>query len=814
MATENKKEEGTIIIIKKRKEEIETQQVVPPKSKDEDQLISQDETKKRIDLRKRKPELQKPFRAPKRELKERKTPDQGVPAEREDERKTHLRERKYDERREPRTQERETTEPKEQLFRPPLKEQKKEEETIHKGEVLLKAKTPEKQEKPPHEFTKEEDIAAQPAAQLETLEQEMKREEDEERTDGFIGEIEVFAGREDIIPYRAKRFFSYRKKKKKKFYKLDEPQEKKEEKQEIKKIRISGLIRVAELSKLTGIKSSEIIKKLLELGREVTINHFITADEAELVCADYNISVEREEFDETKYFDTSPDPEESLRKRPPVVVVMGHVDHGKTTLLDAIRETNVAEKEVGGITQSIGAYTVEVNGQAITFIDTPGHEAFTAMRARGAKVADIAVLVVASDEGVKPQTEEAISHAKAAGLPIIVALNKIDKPGANPELVKNQLANLGLIPDDWGGDTLFANISAKKRIGINDLLEKILLQADILNLKANPSRAAEGVIIESSLDKGLGATATVIVQRGTLKKGDVFVAGLMWGRVRNIFSDRGSVLKEVTPGFPAKIIIGGDELPLAGDKIYVVKDEEIASKIVEERRLKEGKRTHRTISLEDIFEKIKESGENKLVLPLILKTSSAGALEALEKELSLIKHPNIEIRMIHKGIGIVSQSDVNLAAASGGIIIGYGVGADKNAQNLAKMLKVQIRLYKIIYEIVDDIRKALQGMLKPKEKEVFVGRGRILKIFKLSIGKVLGCYAETGKFIHGLNIRVKRDGEVIGMGKIISLKRFKDSVQEISEGNEFGLMIEGVQDVKENDIIECFKIETEEINIT
>lgn len=689
-------------------------------------------------------------------------------------------------------------------FQPKVEQEVKEEEKKLEVSEEKKEKIEEKKEAK----------LEQAEVKVEKEETERKEEKAKEEAEG-IGdekvEVEFFVGQEDIIPFRAKRFFSYRKKKKKPLkQQISQP---KEVEEKPKRIKISGSIRVAELSKLTGIKASEIIRKLLELGREVTINQFISAEEAEIVCADYGIEVEIEEFDESKYFDTSPDPEEKLVKRPPVVVVMGHVDHGKTTLLDAIRKTNVAEKEVGGITQSIGAYTVDVRGEKITFIDTPGHEAFTEMRARGAKVADIAVLVVAADEGVKPQTEEAISHASAAGLPIVVAINKIDKPGANPDFVKNQLANLGLVPDDWGGDTLFANISAKKRIGLDELLEKILLQAEIMNLRANPSRPAEGVIIESSIDKGLGAVATVIVQRGTLRKGDVFVAGMMWGRVRNIFSDKGEVIKEVLPGFPAKIVIGGSEIPYAGSKLYVVQNEDIASRIVEERKLREAKKIVSTVSLEDIFEKIKKAGEEKVILPLVLKASSAGALDALEKEISLIKHPSVEIKVIHRGIGIISPSDINLAAASKGIVIGYSVGIDKNAHNLAKTLGVQVRMYKIIYEILDDIKKALQGMLKPKEKEVVIGRAKILKIFKLSSGRALGCYMESGKFVNGLYVKVKRNGEVIGTGKIVSLKRFKDSVQEVSEGNEFGVMIDGVQDVKENDILECFQIEKEEISL-
>ena len=638
---------------------------------------------------------------------------------------------------------------------------------------------------------------------------ERERIKDYDRRKEKESEIEIYSGEGVISSVRPERLFRDKRKGRREKDREFKPQPPKEPPRP-KKIKIPEAIRIADLSKLTGIKASEIIAKLLELGKEATINQLISAEEAELICSEFNIQVEKEEFDETKYFDLSPDPEDKLRPRPPVVVVMGHVDHGKTTLLDAIRETNIAEKEVGGITQSIGAYTVEVGGKTITFIDTPGHEAFTEMRARGARVADIAVLVVAADEGVKPQTEEAINHARAAELPIVVAINKIDKPGANPEKVKKELSEFGLIPDDWGGDTLFSEISAKKRVGIDDLLEKILIQAELLELRANPDRPAEGVIIESGIDRGLGAVATVIVQRGTLRKGDVVVSGLAWGRVRNIFSDRGKIIKEVYPGFPAKIVIGGEDVPVAGDKLYVVQNEDIAEKIVEERKRKEVKRS--SISLETIFEKISQS-EEKVVLPVVLKANSQGALDALEKEIMEIKAPELEIKIIHKGIGIVSQSDVNLAAASQGIVVGYNVKVEKQAQNLAKMHGVQIRLYKIIYEIIDDIKKAIRGMLKPKETEVVVGTAKVLKLFKVSAGKVLGCLVEKGKIQLGLPARVRRNGEIIGEGKVISLKRFKDSVNEVKEGQECGVMIEGVKDAKENDIVECYQIVKEEIKI-
>ncbi len=696
----------------------------------------------------------------------------------------------------------------EQINKTKQQEYKKEEHKLEENQQQLKTKEEPKEEKTQEiseknqEVTKKEQEVKDKG--IEEKEKEIKTEPKEETKD----EIEVFGGTEFIIPFRPR----YIPKDKRKFRKREkvEPRQQIIQETKAKKVKIPEVIRISDLSKITGIKASEIISKLLSYGKEVTINQTIPAEEAELICAEFGIEVEREEFDESAYLDLSPDPEDKLKPRPPVVVVMGHVDHGKTTLLDAIRQTKVAEQEVGGITQSIGAYTIEIDKGIITFIDTPGHEAFTEMRARGAKVADIAILVVAADEGVKPQTEEAISHAKAAGVPIIVAINKIDKPGANPQLVKNQLSQLGLIPDDWGGDTLFAEISAKKKIGIDDLLEKILIQAELLNLRANPDRPAEGIIIESSIDRGLGNIATVIVQRGTLKKGDVFIAGLVFGRIRSIFSDKGKIIKELTPGLPGRIVISSDGLPLAGDKLYVAKDEETAKRIVEERKKREAK--PKSISLEEIYDKILES-ENKVILPLILKANTKGALDALEKEISEIKIPQLELRIVHKGIGVVSQSDINLASASKGIVIGYNIGIEKQAQNLAKIHGVQVRLYKIIYEIVDDIKKAVKGMLKPKEKEVIIGTASVLKIFKLSVGRVLGCRVEKGKIQVGANARIKRNGNIIFEGKITSIKRFKDSVQEVGEGEECGILIEGLQEAREQDKIECYNIVKEEIKI-
>jgi translation initiation factor IF-2 len=695
----------------------------------------------------------------------------------------------------------------EQINKTKQQEHKKEDHKLEENQKQIKPKEEPKEEKPQEISEKNQEVITKEEAkekEIEEKEVEMRTEPKEETKD----EIEVFGGTEFIIPFRPR----YIPKDKRKFRKREkvEPRRQIIQETKTKKVKIPEAIRISDLSKITGIKASEIISKLLSYGKELTINQTISAEEAEIICAEFGIEVEREEFDESAYINLSPDPEDKLKPRPPVVVVMGHVDHGKTTLLDAIRQTKVAEQEVGGITQSIGAYTVEIDKGIITFIDTPGHEAFTEMRARGTKVADIAILVVAADEGVKPQTEEAISHAKAAGVPIIVAINKIDKPGANPQLVKSQLSQLGLIPDDWGGDTLFAEISAKKKKGIEDLLDKILIQAELLNLRANPDRPAEGIIIESSIDRGLGNVATVIVQRGTLRKGDVFVAGLVFGRIRSIFSDKGKIIKELTPGLPGRIVISSDGLPLAGDKLYVVKDEETAKKIVEERKKREVK--PKSISLEEIYDKILES-ENKVILPLILKANTKGALDALEKEISEIQVPQLELRIIHKGIGVVSQSDINLASASKGIVIGYNIGIEKQAQNLAKIHGVQVRLYKIIYEIVDDIKKAVKGMLKPKEKEVIIGSARILKIFKLSVGRVLGCRVEKGKIQVGANARIKRNGDIVFEGKITSIKRFKDSVQEVEEGEECGILIEGLQDAKEQDTIECYNIVKEEIKI-
>ncbi len=575
-----------------------------------------------------------------------------------------------------------------------------------------------------------------------------------------------------------------------------------------RKIKIYETIQVGELAKLMGLKVSELIKKSLEMGMPITINQSIDADVAAILADEFGYQVEKAPIEEEillQYIPPSPD---ELKPRPPVVTVMGHVDHGKTTLLDAIRKTDVASKEVGGITQHIGAYTVKLeDGRLITFIDTPGHEAFTSMRARGAQVTDIVVLVVAADDGVMAQTKEAIEHAKAAKVPIVVAINKIDKPEANPDKVKSQLAELGLVPEDWGGEVLVANISAKKRIGINELLELILLQAEMLELKAAYERTARGRIIESKLDKGRGPVATVIVQEGTLKEGDIFVAGLTYGRVRAMFDNYGNKVKKATPSIPVEII-GFEEVPQAGDDFIVINDEEKARKIAEYRQRKtreaefaKGAR----ISLEKLFEKLKE-GEIK-ELNIVLKADTQGTLEALQTSLSKLSTEKVKVNVIRAGIGAISESDVMLASASNAIVIGFNVKPTQQAKETAKNERVEIKFYDVIYQLLDDVKKAMTGLLVPKLEEAITGIAEVRATFKISkIGIVAGCYVKEGIINRNNKIRVIRDGIVIHTGAIASLRRFKEDVKEVPAGYECGLRIQDFQDIKEGDIIEAFEL--------
>jgi len=575
-----------------------------------------------------------------------------------------------------------------------------------------------------------------------------------------------------------------------------------------RKIKIYETIQVSELAKLMGVKISELIKKSLQMGMPLTANQSIDADTAAILADEFGYQVERAPIEEEILLQYTPPSTEELKPRPPVVTVMGHVDHGKTTLLDAIRKTDIVSKEAGGITQHIGAYTVKLeDGKIITFIDTPGHEAFTSMRARGAQVTDIVILVVAADDGVMEQTKEAIEHAKAAKVPIVVAINKIDKPDANPEKVKSQLAELGLVPEDWGGDTLVADISAKKRIGIEELLELVLLQAEMLELKAAYDRPARGRIIESKLDKGRGPVATVIVQEGTLKEGDVFVAGLTHGRVRAMFDSYGNRIKVATPSIPVEIL-GFEEVPQAGDDFIVLDEEEKARKIAEyrQRKAREAEAAKEAkLSLEKLFEKLKE--EEIKELNIVLKADTQGTLEALKTSLAKLSTEKVKVNVIRAGIGAISESDVMLASASNAIVVGFNVRPTPNAKNVAKNEKVEIKFYDVIYQLIDDIKKAMVGLLEPKLEEHITGIAEVRATFKIpKVGIVAGCYVKEGTIHRNNRVRVIRDGVVIFSGNIASLKRFKEDVREVTAGYECGLRIENFQDIKEGDIIEAFEI--------
>jgi len=575
-----------------------------------------------------------------------------------------------------------------------------------------------------------------------------------------------------------------------------------------RKIKVYETIQVGELAKLMGVKVGELLKKALMMGLPLTINQSIDADTAAILADEFGFKVERATVEEELLLQYVPPKEEELKPRPPVVTVMGHVDHGKTTLLDAIRKTDVASREAGGITQHIGAYKVTLeDGRQITFIDTPGHEAFTTMRARGAQVTDVVILVVAADDGVMEQTKEAIEHARAAGVPIVVAINKIDKPNANPERVKAQLAELGLVPEEWGGDTLMANISARNRIGIEELLELVLLQAEMLDLKAAYDRPARGRVIESRLDKGKGPVATVLIQEGTLREGDVFVSGQTFGRVRAMLDSLGQRVKEATPSTPVEIL-GFEELPQAGDDFIVVEDEEKARKIAEyrQRKAREAEAAKQTkISLEKLFEKLKE-GELK-ELKIVLKADTQGTLEALDASLQKLSTDKVKVSIIRKGIGAISESDVMLASASDAIVIGFNVKPTSQAKETAKQEGVDIRFYDVIYHLLEDIKKAMEGLLEPVYEEVITGVAEVRATFKVpKVGIVAGCYVKEGIISRNHKVRVIRDGVVVFTGGIASLKRFKEDVKEVQAGYECGLKIENFNDVKVGDIIEAFEI--------
>ena len=573
-------------------------------------------------------------------------------------------------------------------------------------------------------------------------------------------------------------------------------------------IKISETITVGELAKRMGIKANDLIRALMKMGLMVTINNPLDVDTATLLATDFGYEIENVSIDIDEMLESVPDEPESLIKRPPVVTIMGHVDHGKTSLLDAIREANVIAGEAGGITQHIGAYDVELNGRKITFLDTPGHEAFTAMRARGAKVTDIVILVVAADDGVMPQTREAINHSKAAGVPIIIAINKIDKPEAKPERVKQELMEFGLVSEEWGGDTIFVEVSAKKRINLPALLEMVLLQADVLELKANSDKAARGTIIEAKLDRGRGPVATVLVQEGTLKVGDFFVAGVHSGRVRAMQNDHGDKVTSAGPSMPVEVI-GFTGVPDAGDIFVSLADEKQAKEIASHRmqKLRETELAkHSKLSLEQLYEKI-QKGEVK-DLNTIVKADVQGSVEAVSESLKKLTTDAIRLNVLHASVGAITETDVNLASASNAIILGFNVRPEVKAQTLAEKEGVDIRLYNIIYDAVEDVKKAMEGLLEPTLREKYLGRAEIRDTFSVpKVGTVAGCYILDGKMLRNAQVRLLRDNVVIYTGKMSSLRRFKDDVKEVATGYECGIGLENYNDVKVGDIIEAFEIE-------
>jgi translation initiation factor IF-2 len=575
-----------------------------------------------------------------------------------------------------------------------------------------------------------------------------------------------------------------------------------------KRIKIDEAITVASLARQMGMKAGEVIRKLLLLGLQVNINQALDFDTAALVAADFEFEVEKTAFEEDEVLQIKEDRAEELVLRPPVVTVMGHVDHGKTSLLDAIRDTNVIEGEAGGITQHIGAYHVKLDRGDIVFLDTPGHEAFTSMRARGAKVTDTVILVVAADDGVMQQTIEAINHAKAAEVPIIVAINKIDKPNANVERVKRELSDQGLVPEEWGGPTTMVEISAKKRVGIEELLEMVILQAELLELKANPKKMARGRVIEAKLDKGRGPVATVLVQEGTLKAGDVYVCGVYSGRVRNMFDGRGNKIEAAPPSIPIEVL-GFPGVPNAGDDFIVLADEKQAKAVAEHRlvklREKELSRSSK-VTLENLFNQIQE-GEVK-ELKLIVKTDVHGSLEAIMDSLVKLSTSEVKVNIIHSGTGAVTETDVMLASASNAIVIGFNVRSDTKVQELTDLESVDVRYYDVIYQLLDDIRSAIVGMLKPIYKENVIGRAEVRQTFHVpKIGMIAGCSVLDGRVERNARARVLRDNVIVYDGKIGSLRRFKDDVKEVKAGFECGIGIENFNDVKERDILEAYEIQ-------
>ncbi len=579
-------------------------------------------------------------------------------------------------------------------------------------------------------------------------------------------------------------------------------------------VKIPDEISVGELASRMKKTGAEVVKSLMKNGVMASLSQIIDFDTAAITAEEMGCKVEREVVVtiEEKLIDTAEDRPEDLVPRAPIVVVMGHVDHGKTSLLDYIRSASVAKGEAGGITQHIGAYQTEINGKPITFLDTPGHEAFTSMRARGAMVTDIAILVVAAEDGIMPQTVESINHAKAAGIPIIVAINKMDKPEANPERIKQQLTEYELVAEDWGGETIICPISAKTGMGIDNLLEMVTLTAEVAELKANPNRAAQGTVVEARLDKGRGPVATLLVQNGTLKAGDIIIAGTAVGRVRAMLDDKGNRITEAGPSVPVEIT-GLGEVPGAGSPFNAVADERLARELVEQRKTEERAKANapvQKVSLEDLFSQI-QAGEVK-DLNIIVKADVQGSAEAVKASLEKISNEEVRVRVIHSGVGAINESDVMLAATSKAIIVGFNVRPDPAARDSAARSNVDMRMYRVIYDAIGEVEAAMKGMLAPKFREALIGHAEIRQTYKVSgVGTVAGCYVQDGKIQRSCQVRIVRDGIVIHEGMLASLQRFKDAVKEVASGYECGMSIEKFNDIKEGDIIECFVMEQIEV---
>lgn len=580
-------------------------------------------------------------------------------------------------------------------------------------------------------------------------------------------------------------------------------------------IEMEDTITVKEFSEKIGKPSTEVIKQLIFMGVMAAINQEIDFNTAEKLGEKFDVTVLRKEEDINKEAveqeveqEDAEDDDPNSEKRPPVITVMGHVDHGKTSLLDAIRKSKVTETEAGGITQHIGAYTVNINGEKITFLDTPGHEAFTAMRARGAQITDIVILVVAADDGIMPQTAEAINHCKAANVPIVVAINKIDRPGANVDKVKQELSDYGLISEDWGGDTICVPVSAHTKEGIDSLLEMVLLTAEMQEIKANPHRNAKGTVIEAKLDKGRGAVATLLVQNGTLHVGDSIIVGSTYGRIRAMFDDKGKKIKVAGPSIPVEIL-GLSEVPAAGDRFHQVKDEKTARDIAAKRKQKvreEYLQSAHKVSLEDLYNQIKEGKVKEL--NIIVKADVQGSIEALKQSLQKLSNEEVKVRVLHGAVGAITETDVTLASASNAIIIGFNVRPDSNAQAAAEKESVDIKTYRVIYNAIEDIKAAMVGMLEPDYKEVVLGKAQIRQTYKISnVGTIAGCYVQEGKIVRNSQVRIIRDGIVIFESELASLKRFKDDVKEVAEGYECGLSIDKFNDIKDGDIVEAYTME-------